>query len=117
MNPLVRAQWCAALRSGDYQQGEGQLRAADEDTGDYKYCCLGVLTDLAAKAGVTNWDLARQLDFPPPAVEGWAELPYHNPEVRVQGVDGASAASLADLNDDHGWDFGRIADAIDGGAS
>lgn len=46
----VKAQWLAALRSGDYGQGRGALRkrAANGD----KFCCLGVLCELAVKAGV-----------------------------------------------------------------
>ncbi len=33
--------WIAALRSGQYQQGQGKLRSWDNT-----YCCLGVLVDL-----------------------------------------------------------------------
>lgn len=43
----VRQLWVKALRSGEYQQGTNCLR-----TDDGKYCCLGVLTDLAVKNGV-----------------------------------------------------------------
>lgn len=32
--------WCAALRSGKYQQGKGQLQTKDG------YCCLGVACDV-----------------------------------------------------------------------
>jgi len=47
MNKNISRQWTAALRSGEYKQGQGMLR---NDGGDY--CCLGVLCDLARKAGV-----------------------------------------------------------------
>lgn len=43
----VRQLWVKALRSGEYKQGRTRLR-----TKDGKYCCLGVLTDLAVKNGV-----------------------------------------------------------------
>lgn len=33
--------WIAALKSGQYQQGQGKLRGWDDT-----YCCLGVLVDL-----------------------------------------------------------------------
>jgi len=48
--PAVKTQFLNALRSGDYDQGRLKLR-------DYtnRYCCLGVLTDLAVKAGVISW--------------------------------------------------------------
>ena len=38
MTPELKAQWIAALRSGEYTQGRGALK-----TGDGGYCCLGVL--------------------------------------------------------------------------
>ena len=36
--------WLEALRSGKYQQGRGTLRDADN-----KFCCLGVLLDVAGE--------------------------------------------------------------------
>ena len=47
MNPEIKALWLTALRSGDYKQGQGVLRDGADN-----FCCLGVLTDLAVKAGV-----------------------------------------------------------------
>jgi hypothetical protein len=35
--------WVAALRSGEFEQGNGALRRGD------KFCCLGVACELAAK--------------------------------------------------------------------
>lgn len=61
MNAEVKAQWLDALRSGEYQQTKGRLRRdnpidpEDADDGyNAGYCCLGVLCDLAVKAGVTQ---------------------------------------------------------------
>lgn len=61
MNAEVKALWLDALRSGEYQQTKGRLRRDNpidpEDLDDgYNagYCCLGVLCDLAVKAGVTQ---------------------------------------------------------------
>lgn len=42
----------AALRSGEFKQGIGSLRQATE-SGEFRYCCLGVATELALRAGVT----------------------------------------------------------------
>ena len=42
----VRKKWVEALRSGEYKQGRGALNK------DNKFCCLGVLCDLAVKEGV-----------------------------------------------------------------
>lgn len=53
MDPAVKAQWLTALRSGEYQQGRGYLRRNDT------FCCIGVLADLAIKAGIGEW-----MDYP-----------------------------------------------------
>ena len=51
MNPEIKAQWVAALRSGEYEQGKWALHYVDEN-GNAQFCCLGVLCDLAVKAGL-----------------------------------------------------------------
>jgi hypothetical protein len=43
------SQWLAALRSGEYPQGKGQLNY------DNTYCCLGVACDIAVKEGMGRW--------------------------------------------------------------
>lgn len=45
MNTDIKKDWIAALRSGDYEQGVTCLRDRDN-----RFCCLGVLCDLHAKA-------------------------------------------------------------------
>lgn len=49
MNPEIKAEWVAALRSGEYRQTKRQLRYGDN------FCCLGVLCDLRAKKGKGKW--------------------------------------------------------------
>lgn len=75
----VRAQWVAALRSGDYVQGTGYLTTIKH--GVRRDCCLGVLCQLAADAGVgvavtIGKDGIRSYDgldqLPPPSVWAWA---------------------------------------------
>ena len=39
MKKEIADKWIAALRSGEYKQGIGELH----DTGNNSYCCLGVL--------------------------------------------------------------------------
>ena len=124
MNPEIRARWAAALRSGDYEQGRDNLRRGD------KFCCLGVLCDLAIKDGEpvsaseiaeadggAYWGYDGHPYYLPASVREWAGLTCGNPEVEVKGVDGLSWATLAAMNDDQHFSFARIADAIDGGAS
>lgn len=114
MNPEIKASWIAALRSGEYQQGLGVLRSSDN-----KYCCLGVLCDLAAKAGIGKWapawyrHRATAFDFDfdgdyqvlPPSVQDWAGLMTPNGEFGIKD-------DLAGLNDT-GFPFAAIADIIE----
>ena len=47
----VRQAWRAALTNGEYKQGSALLCYRNADGRD-SFCCLGVLSDLAVKAGV-----------------------------------------------------------------
>lgn len=115
MNPEIRAQWTDALRSGRYKQGNGYLHRGDDS-----YCCLGVLCDLAVKAGAITapanlldaWTYDGYPDYLPESVRDWAGLTSGNPVVRRNGL----AMLLANVNDDD-VPFAEIADLIDGGAS
>lgn len=50
MNPTIKEAWLQALRGRKYQQTTGTLfDAGPESMG---FCCLGVLCDLAVKAGI-----------------------------------------------------------------
>lgn len=87
MVPSIKAEWVAALESGDYEQGRGNLATVDTVTvGDLttevvKWCCLGVLCDLAVKAGVIHsvqafgrLNYAGEGSVLPQAVSYWAGL-------------------------------------------
>lgn len=39
LDPVVKAKWVAALRSGKYEQGKGYLKDGNS------YCCLGVAVE------------------------------------------------------------------------
>ena len=43
MDQKIAEKWVAALRSGEYKQGQDRLKDGD------RYCCLGVLCDLHAR--------------------------------------------------------------------
>lgn len=117
MNPRVKAAWVAALRSGEYKQAVGQLKAGDG------HCCLGVLCDLYAKEhAIANWTTselgANDGEDEEPGVEvvHWAGLPCANPKVEIE----ATVAPVSEFND--GWvknkkvggrTFAEIADAIE----
>lgn len=116
MNEEVKAEWVAALRSGDYPQGAGMLRSATSDG----YCCLGVLCELAVKHGViqppkkTLWgaylyahefgDESRDSSIPRRVAE-WAGLDGPDPVVK--------AAYLSEWNDVKDADFPQIANMIE----
>lgn len=104
MNPEIRDRWEAALRSGEYQQGRGQLGRYPEedldgrhvDTARPAFCCLGVLCELAVADGVVTRDVMHRFvgyrapddefvayKFPPLAVAEWAGLTTTNPFVSI----------------------------------
>lgn len=81
----IRTEWARRLRSGDYAQGKERLR--DDSNDEARYCCLGVLCELAVEAGVIRYDSVMQSYYDPdevdyvryggvlpPAVSRWAEL-------------------------------------------
>lgn len=59
--PILR-EWVKALRSGEYRQGQGQLKNETwpprEEGPHMEYCCLGVLADLDITQRMCNsgWD-------------------------------------------------------------
>ena len=129
MNPKIKAQWLAALRSGEYQQGKGALRRTIQ--GEEKFCCLGVLCELAVKAEVTpapvvdshqptlaawqyengNWGSL------PPSVRDWAGLLSVDPSVIVTSGSANHPVrheqNLSECNDDLRLTFAQIADVIE----
>ena len=142
MDAEIKAQWVAALRSGDYRQAKGNLRV-DTSTG-VGYCCLGVLCDLAEKAGVVTFlDLKviesddpdendvraeagyvsignedtdyRDNELLPSCVKRWASLNDSNPEVKYDedGRGYAVREYLSDLNDERNYTFAQIADLVE----
>jgi hypothetical protein len=114
----IREEWVAALRSGEYRQGIGKLRGSGDT-----FCCLGVLCDLAEKAGIVRShnntysgdymyyfeDGTEEKSILPITVQEWAGLPQQNPYVIPFDTD---SHSLAECNDE-GMDFNRIADLIE----
>lgn len=127
MRVKVKKKWVDALRSGEYTQGQNRL-VTYAGTDEAQYCCLGVLCDLAEKAGVVKFDTGGyvSVDNPldrdrfglPKAVSAWAgltEKTFNNrkslasaPQVTIQ----TNTDSLANHND-NGKTFEQIAEAIE----
>lgn len=113
MNADVKELWVNALRSGEYEQGEGNLRVR-LDNGSYEFCCLGVLCDIYRKeTGEGDWGqdnfFLGESEYLPIKVTSWAGLRDSNPVVRDSDD---FNSELADLNDG-GVDFETIADYIE----
>lgn len=114
MDQAVKAKWLEALRSGEYLQGKGALNQAG------KFCCLGVLCDVAVNSGVPvsvydGLELGVQYDGIsgglPASVSEWAGL--HDSEVRDSADPVVSNDPLSRWNDAHDADFNAIADLIE----
>ncbi len=124
MNKAIKKQWVDALRSGKYVQGKRALHILDPTT----FCCLGVLCELAVKAGIVNkFDVGYTVfDKPacaygqdelhdlstqslPSAVMDWANLLHpRGPEVVISG-----SYDRLTVHNDTGKTFNQIADAIE----
>lgn len=120
LDPEVKRLWLEALRSGEYPQGREVLCNPDGE-----YCCYGVATDLAVKAGKTEWidsrftsgqqshdsampgERVRAWLFPEGEIFLWPAFPFP-----ADRADVTPATSPAALND-HGLTFSQIADLID----
>lgn len=115
MDQTIKELWVAELRSGTFEQGKGFLSR------EGKYCCLGVLCELAVEYGaevtvspyrsrddVKAYD--RQAHTLPQSVMEWSGLQEHNPFLVLLFL--ADDTSLATLND-AGFTFDQIADVIE----
>lgn len=112
MKADIRDRWVAALRSGRYEQGRGQLVAHRGRRYRRQFCCLGVLTDLAVQDRVVTWRAlwARGDQVLPPEVREWAGLPNTDPQ--LVAPDGRFDTA-SELNDSVELTFAEIADRIE----
>lgn len=116
MKPEIVELWAQALESGEYDQGRGQLVIIDESGQPSRYCCLGVLCDLANKAGVESgpddnkeygWNFGANGATLPEVVIRWAGMNSTGGEYGVRPSHGLL------LNDnDSGRPFTEIAAII-----
>lgn len=133
MDATVKRKWVEALRSGRFQQGVGYLRKNDvvydvhdpfgvPPTPVSRYCCLGVLCELAVEEGIipdasvtssqyrdTRYHYGAEHDRRwsnlPYAVAAWADTSNTDPVIPGHG-------RLSTLND-NGSDFEYIANLIE----
>jgi hypothetical protein len=111
MDTDVKNEWTTRLRSGQYEQGRGNLRLASTADG-HKYCCLGVLCEIAVEKEIIKPAVAltcyltvigeyeEHTQYPPLKVLRWA------------GLSEQEARDLAEHND-NGMSFRDLADLIE----
>jgi hypothetical protein len=121
MNADVKKEWTAALLSGKYKQGQERLRTRDD-----KYCCLGVLCELAAEHGIIDpgervysggaYVFGTEEDFSvsylPVAVQIWAGIGTPQALLPNETEKSNNYLSLAHAND-AGRSFKEIAELIE----
>ena len=127
MKPEIKAKWVAALRSGEYAQGTCCLMQ-NTSTGPM-FCCLGVLCDLAVKAGAeVTWECSnfngfeiwyaaastnchdKHSEMLPACVQQWAGLNNVDPTVHLSQF---ARKPITQVNDRERYSFSRIADLIE----
>lgn len=141
MKPEIKALWLRALRDSEkYTQTKSRLRSsviAETPTrdayvlpdGQYGYCCLGVLADIAVEEGHCTWDTEfeaisrtsvdhRLCEFTslPVALHNWAGIPEYvtNPENSEDEDDRIHVQdTLIGMNDEQEKTFAEIADWIE----
>jgi len=94
MDPEKRDMWADALESGEFTQGRDALARIDK-RGKATYCCLGVLCELAVRAGVIPAGTRRieqgpELSYRLKYGEGEAELTLPHEVVVWAGLNMAS---------------------------
>lgn len=121
MKSGIKDRWIKALESGKYKKGKSRLRVVAD--GEDRFCCLGVLCELAIEDGVelslrtTTWegdygfDLSylydRNLGSLPDAVVEWAGMSDNYGQFFRSG-----RTSLVNINDSSAT-FGPVIKAIE----
>jgi hypothetical protein len=116
-----RAKLVAALRSGDYAQGQSVLRTVESRK--QRFCCLGVACDISGLgvwdddiAGYKAADGSYSRTHLPDAVKRWLGFRTDNGalEASITTPRQNEVRVLTDANDDD-VSFAEIADLIEGG--
>lgn len=107
MNHEIIRSWIAALRSGKYIQGQGQLRKGDA------YCCLGVLCDLNENTQWTPSCHPAQKIYLPTPDDTDTILPKFISEWAGIDEDPMLIDTLIQMNDWDEYTFDQIADYLE----
>lgn len=117
MKKAIADKWIAALRSGKYKRGIGQLR--DENN---KFCCLGVLCNIHAQEHPkiaaqqeNSIEYMYHMSYLPPQVQNWAGMKTEDgmvPEKLGVRINGTKLEDLASMND-YNMSFNKLANFIE----
>ncbi len=103
LNPYVKRQWVAALRSGDYEQTDGFLYSEGEG-----FCCMGVLCH-ARGHSLSALDKVGMPEGVGSDMTGFFD--------KIARTDSSQKTTLgdmfADFNDSEGYSFAQIATFIE----
>ena len=108
MDPEIKAQWIAALRSSNYRQGRTALKRVVD--GVPQYCCLGVLSDLWVQAHDVNWEVST---FGIETIRSMGTLPPSHVFEWAGGKTMVNDLALINMNDLYCATFDQIANAIE----
>lgn len=107
LQPEIKQKWIAALRSGEYNQGQQYLKRVDANKCT-KYCCLGVLGEIleipfnaGKSADRFKGDNSFTSSEPYPLLKKKANLKFEHQTI------------LYKMNDEHNNSFLEIADYIE----
>lgn len=109
-NPKLKTQWLKDLRSGSYKQCQDTLCDVGTKNKKAGYCCLGVLGRSIEKIK------AFPIKFEEGDIRYKKSLGDSMPPANLLkeiGISHAGALHLANLNDDEGLTFRKIADFIE----
>jgi|SRR5882672_319468 len=103
----VRTAWAFALESGEYPQGKLYLNNNDQ------FCCLGVLCELAVKAGMTERGTEILVRYEDKNGYGDASTQYAPTGVRMwAGLSSSEQQRLTVANDFYNKSFSEIAEMV-----
>lgn len=110
MDPAIKAEWVADLRSGDIHKTTKTLRRGD------RMCAMGVLCnvhakhhpEIAAKQTMKSQYMGNSHGIPM-AVKNWAGLDSYSPRLNYKG----RQRDVINLNDFENLSFKQIADLIE----
>jgi hypothetical protein len=113
MNQEVKQKWIAALRSGEYSQGNMRLKITEAaPSWADKHCCLGVLCEIGVKEGVIDGFNGANA-YPPREITNWLGVEYIT-DVKPPKSDTPSLVlRAASWNDNEGLSFAQIAGRLE----